>query len=576
MNTKIKSCVFLFLIGTLSLTGCGSPLEAHLSQKRSAPKDAADLGVVVSGADEKEIASLLDAHPEAQFRSLNKNDGLYEIFGLDLTTVRAEVKGRVGPNLWIPSAHPPSDFEAHLWATPSNLKSTTGDGMRLSRCLKDSSAPTSVLKILEPLNGLPPRTPVEMGTEIELSGTATPHPRYPGDVKTAFAVLTPEGNTEPEIVSFGNDLKFKADAMGIYQVVFIAQDSRDVCTMKQLYVFVSGNRPFAGVAPDIDHELASLKLTDFDQLQRVKAEEAWKIGQGEGRVIAVVDSGVNYNHPALVKNILVNEKEIPDNGIDDDANGFVDDYVGYDFANDDAFPFDDEGHGSHVSGLAASSVFGIAKQAKILPVKAIGLVGGDMASVAAGIRYAVDRGANVINLSVGNYGVILPEVARAIDYAESKGVLAVAASGNGNPFLGVGLDTDKTPNYPSALPNDNIIAVAASAKNLPLAPYSNYGVKTVDLVAPGGNNPDDMLKSCFLYNPQHMDYTGMSGTSMASPITAGAAALVWGLRPEFTPAQVRQVLMESGDAVKGLEKYIQSGRALNVEAAAKMALTVSF
>src|SRR5690606_16981905 len=132
----------------------------------------------------------------------------------------------------------------------------------------------------------------------------------------------------------------------------------------------------------------------------------------------------------------------------------IDDVVGYDFANSDSFPFDDQGHGSHVAGLTASSVTGLAKKARILSVKALGPSGGDIASIVGGSFYAVDNGAKVLNMSFGNYGAPHPKLVEAMDYAEEKGVIVVAASGNGHPMFGIGMNTDVMPNFPSSFPHE--------------------------------------------------------------------------------------------------------------------------
>ena len=119
--------------------------------------------------------------------------------------------------------------------------------------------------------------------------------------------------------------------------------------------------------------------------------------QGEGVTIAILDSGVDYFHPAISGNIKINQGEIPDNGLDDDNNGYVDDYTGYDFYNDDPHPYDDVGHGTSVAGQAASAI-GMAPKTKILPVKVSSFGMFDAGRIAQGIRYAIDSGADIISI----------------------------------------------------------------------------------------------------------------------------------------------------------------------------------
>src|SRR5262249_18824833 len=149
---------------------------------------------------------------------------------------------------------------------------------------------------------------------------------------------------------------------------------------------------------------------------------------------------------------------------------------------------------------AAGLQFGLAPHAKILPVKAMTPAGGDIGTIAAAIRYAVDRHANIINMSLGAATPKPhPALVSAMDYAKSKGVLVVVAAGNGDD-KGIGYSIDPSPVFPASLNSDNMISVAASAEGEELSKYSNFGVKTVHVVAPGGDMPNDPMYSTAFEN----------------------------------------------------------------------------
>ncbi len=279
-------------------------------------------------------------------------------------------------------------------------------------------------------------------------------------------------------------------------------------------------------------------------------------------MIAVIDTGVHFNHPFLRDQMALNEKEIPGNNLDDDGNGYVDDVMGWDFQHGDPSPFDDVGHGSHVAGLAAGSRFGLAQKSKILSVKALGAFGGDVGSVAAAIRYAVDRGAQIVNLSLGTHSNPKQELLAAVDYAERKGVLLVTAAGNGDPMTRIGIDTDEYPLYPAGLPNRNILNVASQGAGDGLALYSNYGKKSVDVAATGGDSSAP-LYSTFLDNPAGLAFQPMWGTSMAAPVAAGIAAQVWSANSKASALQVKMHMLRSGKRHPGLSGAILSGRGLD-------------
>lgn len=245
-------------------------------------------------------------------------------------------------------------------------------------------------------------------------------------------------------------------------------------------------------------------------LERINAPCAWEYTTGDGNVtVAVVDTGVDLNHPDLVGQLRTD---------------------GYDFVDEDGEPDDEDGHGTHVSGIIAATlnnyegIVGLAPNVWILPVRVLGLDGGSDQTVAAGIRYAVERGAKVINLSLGApfLGVnVMPESNAAIREAMDQGSLVVVAAGNEFlPFLNV-----------VSAENLDAVVVAASTEDDRKADFSNSG-PWVSVAAPGTN----------ILSTVPGGYGVMSGTSMATPYVSALAALVYSQHPDWSPNQVRAAL----------------------------------
>ncbi|MDA3898362.1 MAG: S8 family serine peptidase [Desulfobacteraceae bacterium] len=233
----------------------------------------------------------------------------------------------------------------------------------------------------------------------------------------------------------------------------------------------------------------------------IAATTAWDIEKGsKDIIIAVIDSGVAFDHPDLINNTWKNPNEIPNNGIDDDNNGYIDDIHGWDFVNDDANPSDyskdvyGNGHGTHVAGIIAAKgnngvgITGVMWNAQIMPLQVFDLFEASTfyesiiqeINLLSAIEYAVINGANIINLSLGSTSFIQYEY-NILNYANSNGVLVIASAGNENK------NNDVSPSYPASYDLPNIISVAATNEKDELAAYSNYGTTSVDIAAPGGN-----------------------------------------------------------------------------------------
>ncbi|MGE0725973.1 MAG: S8 family serine peptidase, partial [Alphaproteobacteria bacterium] len=293
----------------------------------------------------------------------------------------------------------------------------------------------------------------------------------------------------------------------------------------------------------------------------IDAPTAWDMQTAAEVVVAVIDSGINLTHPDLVDNLWRNEDEVAGNGIDDDGNGYVDDYYGYDFHNGDADPSDDNGHGTHVAGIIAAEgnngigVAGVAWNATVMAVKFLDATGSGLTSNAiAALNYAVANGAAISNASWSGAGHSTL-LSNAIAAAGAAGHLVVAAAGNN------GVDLEVSPRYPVSHDLDNIIAVAATDDDDLLASYSNYGADSVDLAAPGSN----------IYSTLGTGYAFLSGTSMATPYVTGAATLVWSVNPALTWQEVKDIILASVDPLPALDGKVATGGRLNLTAALQAA-----
>ena len=300
--------------------------------------------------------------------------------------------------------------------------------------------------------------------------------------------------------------------------------------------------------------------------------------QGQGVTIAVIDTGVYYNHPHLSPNIKVNSADphgSQENSIDDDGNGFKDDYVGWDFYNGDAYPIDDNGHGTHVAGLAAGTYGGVAPKAKILPIKVLNSQGsGDLGTISAGILYALDMGADIINLSLGGPAAStassdIQNLISSVSIAKGRDALIIAAAGNGGQD-GVGDCNDQAPIYPANIDSSNIISVASVDENNQITNYSNFGKATVDVAAPGGSLSNGGLLSTGIpycggpCSSGDQSYVTSSGTSMATPVVSGLAALIKSAAPHLNHKSIKNIIEKHGKSITELKNFIKSGQVINV------------
>jgi hypothetical protein len=295
----------------------------------------------------------------------------------------------------------------------------------------------------------------------------------------------------------------------------------------------------------------------------IDAKEAWTVTRGNaGVVVGILDTGLDLTHPDLAGNVWVNPGEdcagCRTDGLDNDANGYVDDWRGWDFVNNDNNPTDDNGHGSHVAGIIGAvgdngvGVTGVNWDVELMPLKFLDSAGsGTTADAVEALLYATANGADLTNNSWAA-APFSQAMLDAIGQADAAGSLFVAAAGND------GLDRDTYTDYPAAYDAPNIVVTAATDGNDAKAWFSGYGARTVDLGAPGVN----------VYSTWRLgSYRYASGTSMATPHVAGAAALVKATFPAASDLGVKAVLLRTSDANASLAGRTTTGGRLNANAA---------
>lgn len=291
-------------------------------------------------------------------------------------------------------------------------------------------------------------------------------------------------------------------------------------------------------------------------LKSMNVPQAWTTaGESSSMIVAVIDTGVDYNHEDLAFNMWRTPSPIGD-------------VVGFDPYANDGLPYDDDkvyGHGTHAAGIIGAvygngrGTVGVNRKVSIMAIK--GLTGNGFAwteHLVAGLIYAVDHGAKIISASWANAKKDNPPIIDALNYAAAKGVLVVVAAGNSAGDN----DNDATAEYPAGYIMDHLMAVASVDENDQLAKSSNYGAKTVALAAPGVNIYSTLPENKYGFE---------SGTSMACPAAAGAAALVWSTYPSLTNIQVKKALMDSVDRVPSLAGKTVTGGRVNVARALELA-----
>ena len=378
---------------------------------------------------------------------------------------------------------------------------------------------------------------------------------------------------------------FAREAKTDYQAYIVKFADKDEITKMHFYSQEEGYQIMNKVSPDRQIEylepdypmFASLETDDPEYSRQwafphINVPSAWDETTGDDITIAVLDSGVDLDHPDLEGNLWSNDDEIAGNGIDDDSNGYIDDVLGWDFVDDDNDPNPDlseydtyvntnnyqtwysgVNHGTVVAGQVAAignnttGIVGVAFDANIMAIRTLNSLGvGSTSSVAQGIDFAVAMGADIVNLSfTGND--TNATLQNSLQNAADKGVLIVAAAGNNDKNL------NDTPVYPacSDTGDDNIVLGVASVDDDNQKPsWSNYGDDCIDIAAPGTN-----IYSTVVYNTEKSlsDYysSGWYGTSVSAPLVSGVAALVKAKFPTATNSEIMETIIDHAVSLDG-------------------------
>jgi serine protease len=393
---------------------------------------------------------------------------------------------------------------------------------------------------------------VRFKRDASLSAQSTLHSQIGTQIAHTYMFLP-----ELQVVSLPEDLSVEK-ALSLYQ----GDPSVLYAEPNMIYELddTTPNDPRFGELFGLHNTGQSGGLVDAD----IDMIEAWDISQGSPDVvIALLDSGIDFNHPDLNANTFVNLSEQQGQaGVDDDANGYVDDIHGINSVNDTGspFPFDGDAHGTHVSGTIAASgnnavgVVGVNWQAKIIGCKAFS-PSATLANIIQCMDYFLEmktRAVNPANIIASNNswggGGFSQALLDAIEAHNQAGMLFVAAAGNSN------VNTDVTPHFPSTYPSSNIIAVLASDRNDQKASFSSFGARTVDVGAPGHQ---------ILSTTPNNTFSVFSGTSMATPHVTGLVALLKAADPARSAAQIKNLILTGGDVTPATDTEVLTGRRIN-------------
>jgi subtilisin family serine protease len=299
-------------------------------------------------------------------------------------------------------------------------------------------------------------------------------------------------------------------------------------------------------------------------LDEIGAFEAWKTTKGSPDVtIAIVDSGIDYNNPEVAANIRRKPSELIENGIDNDGNGFINDGIGWNFNENNRWPWDDDGHGTYVAFIAAGiegnslGGAGVCPKCSLLPLRFMDSEGfGDTEDAIKAINYAVMEKVSVINLSFCGEGYDR-DLSKALKNALANDIVVVVAAGN------EGLNLNNKDEYPQKSRLANMISVAASRRDRNLWVRSNFGSKMIDLAAPGVHIWGPWIDGKWYRS---------GGTSFAAPVVSGVVGLVRSANRALKATQVVEIIKATVLKVPDLEDRLRTGGIVNADAAVRCAM----
>jgi len=366
-----------------------------------------------------------------------------------------------------------------------------------------------------------------LGSELLLSSALESK-----EQKITWLIQVP-GKTDPLLFQ-ESEVRLTPMHAGVVRISMVRETSDGGCKTAHALVGMHYEEPMRSVglkSPTLEPHSFS-HLIELEVLREITSPG----GATPTVAVAVLDTGVNYNHPDLNARIL----------------------PGWDFVDGDAHPYDDQGHGTHVAGLVAGSQSGVSSQARIIPVRVLNTLGmGRLKDIDAGIRFAVDQGARILVLSFIVEGFKAERVLRdAIQYAGEKGALIFAAAGN----QGRNLDLDRVDSLAISL--ENWLNVGALVDSSAFAPYSNYGPQSVTLAAPGGSPENGGLLSTSHLPEVDTGYVRHWGTSMAAPLAAGVAADMLAATPDLTAVELKAALLAHAERDILLIDKVSEGRKL--------------
>lgn len=558
----MKTNLLIFSLLALITTGCGSDFKEQTFTK--GPQNDSELGFVATGLSLEERNEVLTRNPQATARSLVKNFA-YEFRGVSKAEIlESAPSAQVEKNAFMKTQeNAPEQKAADLFELNPDVEFNSQNCVLNRFLITPGISPQN---LSSKTNASP-----KIGNKLKFSAKNAVGEK---DL-VGWLALSPNGSKTDPKLKLGESFQFTVDMAGNYSALLFFKKN-DQCNVSRFDFFVIDNSPYRPEDSEADKQARELlSKQNFYQISGTKIDLAKKLLKGQELtkvVIAIIDTGVNYNHPALKRKMWTNKKEIAGDNLDNDLNGFVDDVVGYDFASGDSFPMDEKGHGSHVAGLAAGEFFGAGSDhVEIMALKAASSAQGiDVGSAVSSIQYAIDHEADIINMSFG-LDKPLPTLKVMIERANEAGLLTVAAAGNGDQF-GNGMNNDHIPQFPSNYEVPNIISIGATRIDDFLTKYSNFGKTNVDIAALGGFSdqfvgPRGLLSSASITNPNGFLTQPQQGTSMSAPIVSGVAGLILSKSPDLEPAQVIEVLMKSGRKVSALKDLVKSESVVDAEAA---------